>query len=116
MNLDDFKSQMLTNKNAAVPQEVIDGVITVLSESPDAAPPVESKGFGLISLLLERALSFVMIGAIAFLLLVSLGFSALLGVIGDRLMGVSLAQSIWANVINIAVSLLLTSMIYGRLV
>ena len=79
-------------------------------ETPPAPPePV----FGLRSLAIDRLLAFSLICAIAFLLLVSLFISAFLTTIGDLVVGERYDQAVWANLLNIGLSFLLTTSLFA---
>jgi membrane protein len=67
---------------------------------------IESKGWGIRQLIFDRVVAFMVICGIAFLLLVSLLFSALLAALSHRL---GLGEEIVARIANCIISFLLTA-------
>jgi membrane protein len=84
-----------------------DALDTVWNVKPDQTPS------GIWGTVKDRLLSFAAIGAMAFLLLVSLVFSAVLSGIGDRLFGPGETAGVWMRLGNVVLSLLLTTAMFA---
>ncbi len=93
------------------------GVIVELKDALndiwETPPPPPEPAFGLLSLAIDRLLAFTLICAIAFLLLVSLFISAFLTSIGDLVVGERYDHAVWANLLNISLSFLLTTSLFA---
>lgn len=89
------------------------GVFTALQDSFNTIWEVQPKpGRGVRNMIADRFLSFAMILAIGFLLLVSLVISAVLSVLGKFMAGALPFSSIIMQVINIAVSFLVITLLF----
>jgi len=71
-------------------------------------PPQPSKGWGLRALLFERFLAFSAICGLAFLMLVSLVFSAVLNAIEDRIVSSADVEFLFARIANLTISFAVT--------
>jgi len=93
------------------------GVFVELKGALDAVwetPDLPSGGFGIRALARERLLAFAAIAGLAFLLLVSLVFTAMLTAIGDRFLG-SFGQSVGPFIVNLVLSFLLTTAMFAMI-
>ncbi len=87
------------------------GALDTVWETPD----VPSRGLGLRALARERLLAFAAVAGMAFLLLVSLLFSAFLSAIGNHLAGFAVSETLWATIANATISFLLTAAMFAMI-
>jgi len=88
-------------------KELQDSLDAVWNVRPDQTPA------GFWAMLKDRLLSFSMVCGMAFLLLVSLVFSAVVAALGDRLFGGGAMASVWAQLANVGLSLVVTTAMFA---